>query len=192
MLDNGGFGNTFTAEKSDTVTLANIFPVNGTNQKVAGINIATPQDGAKISAKVYTEVDPNKGPTAGHLETIEGVNHAVISKKVGLAGYTTLYLPKPVNLKSGSKYAVVVTYKAPDNKPVRFSSEETFSTRLGEFAFDASIQPKESWLSLDGGRSFQDWAGTQAIPGVKDSILAGDIKSTCQRGNFNLKAVITK
>ncbi len=157
----------YTSEVVDCRNAANVFLANGDNLyemlKTVQFEILTPS-GYEI--EVYTEVDPEKGPTSGN-------RHEVNTRgKIYTRGRYTIDLQSPVIIRKGTYFSVIV--KTDSNNSVAMESWETYVER--------STLPRQSFMS-ENGTDWTDMCGAEVCY-CKD----GDRRWYIEGTNFSITA----
>ncbi|MGO0062422.1 lectin like domain-containing protein [Brevibacillus fluminis] len=123
----------------DTGWFANIFPaLRDVRVKAAGFY--TLGHDATYEVKVYTDVDPKKGPLAGKLASTSIGTLAYM-------GYHTVQLTEPAEVKAGTSFAVVAKVTVPGNQyPIPVEN------RIKGYSSKASSGKNQSFFSANGDR----------------------------------------
>ena len=136
-------------DKATAVPMANIFTATS-DETLRAVSFYTTDANAEYSIQVYTDTN-NYNPTSG--------NKAYEEPQTGTEqypGYHTVYLDEPVNLKEGENYAVVVTMQNPLGRAYPVACE--MNATLDNFRVQAAIDNHQSFISIDGGKSWIDLA----------------------------------
>ena len=136
-------------DKATAVPMANIFTATS-DETLRAVSFYTTDANAEYSIQVYTDTN-NYNPTSG--------NKAYAEPQTGTEqypGYHTVYLDEPVNLKEGENYAVVVTMQNPLGRAYPVACE--MNATLDNFRVQAAIDNHQSFISIDGGKSWIDLA----------------------------------
>ena len=136
-------------DKATAVPMANIFTATS-DETLRAVSFYTTDANAEYSIQVYTDTN-NYNPTSG--------NKAYAEPQTGMEqypGYHTVYLDEPVNLKEGENYAVVVTMQNPLGRAYPVACE--MNATLDNFRVQAAIDNHQSFISIDGGKSWIDLA----------------------------------
>ena len=136
-------------DKTTAVPMANIFTATS-DETLRAVSFYTTDANAEYSIQVYTDTN-NYNPTSG--------DKAYEKPQTGTKqypGYHTIYLDEPVNLKAGENYAVVVTMRNPLGRAYPVACE--MNATLDNFRVQAAIKPHQSFISVDGGKSWIDLA----------------------------------
>lgn len=135
QYDTLGFVNHY-GYKNNTAYGANIFSAGASENLVAVSTYALARN-TSFEIRVYTGVSAGN-PSSGTLRLTQ-------TGTVGNAGYYTVNLNNPVALTSGQRFSVVIKYTVPgEDFPV------PVETRVAEYSSNASANPGESFLSLNG------------------------------------------
>ena len=134
----GYMSNVFTAENDDPVTAVSFY---------------TTEDDADYEISVYTGINPD----SQYFSPADGTLASVTSGSQKYTGYHTVKLDKPVNVKQGESFSVVVkltNHYSPYVLPLEASSATVsagfFSTRTYLFHQFADEETDPSYISLDG------------------------------------------
>ncbi|WP_195985555.1 lectin like domain-containing protein [Clostridium sp. D33t1_170424_F3] len=153
QYDGAGWSTTVGATGNPTkpVYMSNVFTATG-DETIQATAFYTTAHHAVYSIQVYTDLkfagDPASG-TPAFSEEQKGTQP--------YAGYHTVPLELPVNVKKGEKFAVVVKIQNPDadNRARYASAIYPVACELDGYCdgvrCDASIRPGESFISFNGG-----------------------------------------
>ncbi len=127
---------------------ANVFTANQAssgNEKIEAVSFYATDANAQYEVGVYSDI-PAKGLLFGKLQT----------GKIELAGYHTVKLDKPVVVKSGDKFSIVVKMTTPG-----YEFPTAVECIVEEYSDNAKCNIGESFFSSDG----KSWVDGVALPG---------------------------
>lgn len=134
-----------TRSRKGGADVANVFTATQ-DTEISAVSLYSVVDNQECTVNVYTDVDYS--PESGSL-----VDEAETSTEFRFKGYHTIDLEKPVSVKAGEKFSVVVTYKKASDGvvyiPVEGATRETeFSGGYLQHYFYSNVG--ESFLDCDG------------------------------------------
>jgi len=168
--DELGIGNSLTYN-TRSITYANRFTVKS-NSTLRAVQLGTMQPDMSYKVQVYVGNMKATSPTAGGSAQALTASGAK-SKSGGFmyAGYNTVPLDKPVLLKKGQVFSIVVTLTAPSGQVARATMEEIWNSFL-----------RKDNLTLSAGQSFIKNGGKwYDLKTVYKTMKYGDTY-----GNFNI------
>ncbi len=149
---------------------ANIYKVSGgaDYEQIEAVNFAASKiqsTGTGYEVRIYTGVDPSKGPSSGNL-----CSNATTTGTINLDGQYTVKLKAPVTVEKGEYFSVVV--KRNDSTTVCFEYATPYTVNNG-VSFSAGCQSGQSFISSTG-ISWTDVYGRtgNAVIGVLTSDLS--------------------
>ncbi|WP_183192477.1 lectin like domain-containing protein [Brevibacillus fluminis] len=155
----------------DTGWFANIFPAQR-DGRIKAAGFYTLGHDATYEVKVYTDVDPKKGPLSGNLaSTSKGT--------LAYMGYHTVQLPDPAEVKAGTSFAVVAKVTVPGNQyPIPVEN------RVKGYSSKASSGKNQSFFSANGDR----WIDVMTL----DSTANVTLKAYADEGTTGVPVALDK
>ena len=126
--------------------------------------IDTTDRDVRVTVKVYTDVDPSRGPASGNL-----YNTATTAKVLTAPGYYTIELNKPVPIARGSSFAVVV--ESDDKYTPCYERDLVTGTWPNALTTHVSASANQSWRQQDSSGTWKDF-GTDPTYGGNFGIIA--------------------
>ena len=161
---------------SESVSAANIFTAESDAENIDAVAFYTAPRNQSTEVTIYTGCNAD--------DPVSGTKSETKTVTFDLPGYHTVTLDKPVKIKQGELFSIVVKYHAQGGKA--FIPVEGFMGEDDEYA-KASSGKGESWIATDSG-AFSDLYGV-TIDGERPSTNGGTERFTISKMNVCIKAI---
>lgn len=141
------FGGYYT---DDLIYGANRFKALSSDDLLTAISFYTDEPSVTCYYQIYKNVAGLSDPTKG-----TPVYSSPVKSYQQYAGYHTVYLPKPIELKAGEYFSVVITYKNKGREVMIFSDDVGYVDNTGYVYCYAKCLQGQSYVSEDG-KTWQD------------------------------------
>ena len=136
------FGGYYT---DDLIYGANRFKTLSSNDLLTAVSFYTSEPDVTCYYQIYKNVAGTSDPTKG-----TPVYKSAVKSYQQYAGYHTVYLPEPIELKAGEYFSVVITYKSKGKEVMVFSDDVGYVDNTGYVYCYAKSLKGQSYVSEDG------------------------------------------
>jgi hypothetical protein len=174
-----GWCHTIEGNETPKLTFANAFDASR-DENIVGVGFVTADMGMKYEVRIVTEI-PTDGANTGGIPTggdpsrgVEAYSQRGETEPDSI-GYRYVALDKPVSVRKGERFAVVITLETPDGSEVVLPVE----IMVPQASDNASTSPGQSYVFFDfgDGPAWHDAYG----------LLADDLsENPYQDRNFNV------
>ena len=140
----GGYTN------QNTIYGANRFKTISSDDLLTAVSFYTTEPDTTCYYQIYKNVSANSNPTKG-----QAVYPTAVKCSQKYAGYHTVYLPEPVELKKGEYFSVVITLEARGKEVMLLADQPGYSDDTKLIYNYAKNQKGQSFISEDG-KTWQD------------------------------------
>lgn len=130
---------------SDLIYGANRFKAISSDDLLTAISFYTSEPNVTCYYQIYKNVSGSSSPTKG-----TPVYKSAVKSYQPYAGYHTVYLSSPVELKAGEYFSVVITYKNKGHDVMVFSDDVGYVDNAGYVYSYAKCLKGQSYVSEDG------------------------------------------
>ncbi len=136
------FGGYYT---DDLIYGANRFKTLSSDDLLTAVSFYTSEPDVTCYYQIYKSVAGSSNPTKG-----TPVYKSAVKSYQPYAGYHTVYLPEPIELKAGEYFSVVITYKSKGKEVMVFSDDVGYVDNTGYVYCYAKSLKGQSYISEDG------------------------------------------